>query len=40
MYIQKVVTFRQKNTPKRSIMLTFSILISESIRPQIGVKRQ
>ena len=39
MYIQKVVTFHQKNASKRSIVLTFSVLISDGTRPQTDVKQ-
>ena len=39
MYIPKVVTFHQKNASKRSIMLTFTVLISDGTRPQTDVKQ-
>lgn len=40
MYIQKVVTFHQKNASKRSIMLTFSVLIIDGTRPQTGLNER
>jgi len=40
MYNQKVVTFHQKKASKRSIMLTFSVLISDGTRPQTDVKHE